>query len=248
MHDPCLSDKLSEAKALIAELAAYGDARFSLFGARDHKFAVQPAPDGGALAELEAFYGCAMPQSFRLFVEAVSDGGIGPYYGFHTTRHMARTLNERVRKRRGTVSWLEEDIDIGADLARAAGVSESDAVWSSDVMQALYTERGEAYLGELVDRGLFNGTVPLCNYGCGDAYMMTINGPRPGMIWCDSTDSLTGVFCLHVDIFEFFNAWARDSLIKLEKGDFSPNSVAMSILEYGQSPLFISRNPQKTSQ
>ena len=245
MDDPCLSDKLSEAKALIAKLTAYGDARFSLFGARDHRFAVQPAQDGGALAELEAFYGCAMPQSFRLFVEAVSDGGIGPYYGFHSTQKMARMLNEEAWALRNTVSWLEEDIDIGAGLARAAGVSGSDAVWSSDVMQALYAERGEAYLGELVDRGLFNGTVPLCNYGCGDAYMMTINGPRPGTIWCDSTDSVSGVFCLHVDIFEFFNAWARDSLAKLAKDDFSPNNVAWSILEYGRSPIFISANRQQ---
>jgi hypothetical protein len=84
----------------------------------------------------------------------------------------------------------------------------------------------------------YAGTLPICDFGCGEYYFMVVRGAHPGQIWVNGVDSGTGLFSLRVNFLEFYARWLHDALARARAGDFAPRNAYCGSLEYGDNPRY----------
>lgn len=81
-----LDDHVSMLRAW-ADATARADARRRRFGARHHDYRWRPPLDEARVAAIEGAIGVELPASYRRFVTALGDGGVGPYLGVMPLDH-----------------------------------------------------------------------------------------------------------------------------------------------------------------
>jgi len=62
------------------------DTDLDLFGAREHRYRLEPPLDEATLEDVETRIGVRFPADYRMFLTRLGNGGAGPYYGVHGVR------------------------------------------------------------------------------------------------------------------------------------------------------------------
>ncbi|MFD6426348.1 SMI1/KNR4 family protein [Streptomyces sp. NPDC060198] len=143
---------------------AAADPGLARFGARTHRYAIEPRLTETEIRAFEEFHGIALPAEYRSFVAEVGDGPAGPAHG------------------------LMPLVSLGAEAA----VDDERAVddeWAEDRRQGRLSEPFPL-TGPLPGRigapgleELTSGTLMLAEEGCAMFLRLILNGPYAGEVW-----------------------------------------------------------------
>jgi hypothetical protein len=161
----------------------------SVFGADGHGYERRPPADEADLVEFERRQGLRLPEDYRRFLIEVGNGGAGPYYGIlgldelcETTEGSRGDLSKPFPHRR---KW-----DGPPEIVKAM----EDATADED--DERLSQLTEQYWLQAARR---DGSITICEYGCGAQFLLIVNGPESGRIWFDDTADLRGYRPVAVD-------------------------------------------------
>lgn len=176
---------IEEIMAEVAELKQI-DPDYSAFGAEDHQYRFPPPLSETALQTFESAHRCQLPRDYRNFLIQVGNGGAGPYFGL---------LPLNVQK---PVDFRFEDEQAMLDLGSPFPYQEA---WNADWVKEHDFDLERPDDGNLESYWLpshIRGSLPICHFGHGDAYLLVLNGPEAGHIWVDGRGNYSGVFPLEL--------------------------------------------------
>jgi hypothetical protein len=227
------------------------DAGRRVQGAESHGYRLAPTVDPDLLQAVETALSARLPEDYRSFLTDLGNGGAGPYFGI-------ASLDESIERSFLTLGeeWTDEcrlaevvaglpaftrdfpltgDVDFGELLERPAGWDEHlERLESDSGYEARWEELRGTYLAEPYD----GGWLPICDFGCGDFFVLVVRGQRRGTVWANSVWSATGFYCLEVSFEVFYRRWLDDSLRRIHAGDFAPVNACYSFLRFGNNPRY----------
>jgi hypothetical protein len=210
---------------VVAKLAALEalDRRLELFGAKAHRYKLNPVATESAVAALEARFRFALPADYRTFVTTVGNGGAGPYLGIYPLgfEHSPRALAEWDSLLLGDLSqpfphrtaWNMPD-DFWAerpDPPKDMPLEEEDRlneVWDAR-LESVYWRRD-----------LVNGAIPIADIGCASRVILVVTGPEAGTLWEDRRADEAGIQPLtdasgaHVGFSRWYLDWIHAGISK----------------------------------
>jgi hypothetical protein len=172
----------------LAELRR-ADPNYSLFGAKYHRYQLNPPLTEPQLARFEQQHQIVLPADYRQFLRDVGNGGAGPYYGLFALEQYSELLDDLLpdflaRSFPHTAAWNADE----AELDACAPSSE-------------YEYFGNAWV---------QGALRICHFGCGVFLLLVVTGEARGSIWGDDRGSDQGIYPW--GNFTTFTAWYEDWL------------------------------------
>jgi hypothetical protein len=145
------------------------------------------AVEEAALAAFERGAGCALPRDLRALLRAVGVGA-GPDYGLRAPAAMDR-----------------DDLPaVTANVPRGARV---DRPFLLDAAFAAEDDDGDPRAPPLPsDAHLLDGCIEIAEIGCGDAWLLVVNGARTGEVWRDATAG-AGELAPEAPFRDWIGAW-----------------------------------------
>jgi len=208
-----ISEKITELKQV--------DPSCTLFGAANHRYITnQPLAE----AEIQAFEqnaGIRLPGDYRAYINTVSNGGGGPFYGLYD-------LHKAVRE---SLYYYFEDDELDAadwqtkiDIAAKGDLKayfKPFPILSEQVKELMRVnesyEDDEWQTIPLPER--LYGFLLLCEYGCGGYYLLAVNGEQAGTVWFfQSEEYLNPCYTKgkQWSFYDFMEWWADDSLLQIK--------------------------------
>jgi SMI1 / KNR4 family (SUKH-1) len=190
------------------------DTNHTIFGADVHQYRLNPCLNEAQIFVFEQSYAIRLPYDYRSFLHLVGNGGAGPYYGITP---LERSLRD----------WCAQEDP--AYPSKAFPLQENLVLYTLDsatdfdrYMTSFYTQ----------------GTIDICDYGCGIYFMLIMTGTERGNIWVDDRASDGGIFALTqyadrhtpVDFLTWYENWL-DTSIHTVQGVSEENEHGY--LEYG---------------
>lgn len=86
---------IKKLKELLLQLQQ-ADPHFRVFGAKEHKYTLQPPLTEREVQAFEQTYNLRLPEDYRFFLQEAGNGGAGPYYGLKTLATAAQVCDSRV--------------------------------------------------------------------------------------------------------------------------------------------------------
>jgi hypothetical protein len=154
------------------------------------------------------------PESYVVFLTEIENGGIGPYDEIYS-------LKESLERNK----LFESSLNIENPYIEDTDISESE---KTQLDESKFQER----IGEILG-GFFEGSMDICEYGCGDFFRLIVYGKSAGNVWNYSFDD-TGLYNLNVDILTFFENWL-DREIDMKTNPDKEYPAEYSCLEFGNN-------------
>ena len=215
------------------------------------KRAFGEAIDGALLASIEATLGRELPDAYRRYLCELGNGGPGPYYGIFSLeesleRAWELVLGDPDDERPDTAALrelvpalpalsrdfpLEHDVDFGEVIGRPAWDEHVKRLEEDPAYVAKWEELTARYLSPPYDGGIW----PICEYGCGDFFVLVLRGPRRGTVWVNSVHGSTGYYCLEVGFDGFIERWLDDAERRVREQDFAAVNAHYAYLRYGEN-------------
>jgi hypothetical protein len=172
---------VAEVRQKIEQLKAL-DKDLKLFGADHHRYEFNPPLEQEALSSFEERNGISLPRDYRDFVLKLGNGGAGPYYGIYPLL-LDYSIDHRMKG--------NNRIDLSVPFPHSKD-------WDPDWPHEIDWDRGERPSHELVDDYIgtahISGALCICHYGCGDFFLLVVNGSEKGNIWVDGRTNYAGIF------------------------------------------------------
>jgi hypothetical protein len=205
------------------------DAKLTLFGARRHRYALNPVLGETELASFEQRWGFRAPDDYRRFLLELGNGGAGPFYGVFPLGEMGDGADPQ-----GWESWKLDpakpfphrerwnDRDIRFRSAPLQDDSVGDEAHAQAYQDWLDSDQAHAdWLAYLSAAALEQGCIPLCHQGCGLRDWLVVTGPEAGHVWHDASADECGVSPIrtpqrpHTTFSEWYVEWLEISLRSL---------------------------------
>lgn len=203
---------------------------------------LDPVVSEERLVEIEKELNVQLPQSYKVFLTQIQNGGAshelhekGPYYGIYP---IEKSISEN---REWEVDLTEkfpltEDLEYGelynaeADWEKHAWRCENDEQYQADIQRVL---------DEYQNTSMLEGTLPICEYGCGDFFRLVVTGEKAGNVWVDSgVINDTGFYSLNVDILTFFENWLNRQIEVLSYPEKRLVNAWYPTLEFGNNKRY----------
>lgn len=173
------------------------DPEYQLFGAKVHRYKLNPPLSMSELEHIEGKYGCEFPEEYRRFITTIGNGGAGPYYGLfpiethddghgmspwmggHLIGDLTKPFQYRDKWNLPESFWSEQpDPDTNVSL------EEEDALWEAwnDRLESVYWAPH-----------VMNGAIPICHHGCAVRSWLVITGDEKGTVWDDFRTDMKGI-------------------------------------------------------
>lgn len=194
------------------------------------------------IREIEATLQLKLPESYVNFLTEIQNDSRShqlhqkaPYYGFYSLQN-ALKMNEE---------WqvtIFEPFPYIDDFEFEDVINFGENTTYDDFEERMETDANFANLvNKYSNTSNLNGTIPICEYGCGDFFRLVVNGERKGEIWVDcGCINLTGYYALNVDIITFYENWL-DRQIHLKSYPQDKMKYLQAyypILEFGNNPKY----------
>src|SRR5512138_834642 len=222
-----ISDKLSKLKQL--------DTSFKVFGSIVHQYKTGPSIISNKVVEIEKKIGVALPKGYRSFLTKIGDGGVGPYYGIFPLEDAL----DKCRQWVGNHHLLAKNFPLKSDVEFASECNPPPSYDQHVYMlenDGDYEKRWDRVIEKYSSAAWFAGTLPLCEYGCGDHFFIVIQGETPDTVWVRSPD--TGLYSLEINFLEWYERWLDDSLERVKVGDYHPHNKTYNFLEFGNNDKY----------
>ncbi len=195
-----------ESQAVVDRLRELGDrdSDCAVFGAKAHRFELNPTLDLSKVEEFETQYGVGLPADYRLFITEIGNGGAGPYYGlFPFGYHDAM---------RGLCKWNEDWPlvgDLSAEFPHDSAWNLPDEFWKQmpdpplgtppEVEDKMLEDWNQQLEQRYWNPEIMKGAIPIAHLGCALRQWLVINGPQSGFVWEDRRADYGGIFPLQSD-------------------------------------------------
>ena len=189
------------------------DRNYEIFGASCHEYQFNKVIDKTSIDEFEAKFNVQLPGDYKLFLLEVGNGGAGPFYG---------------------VLPFEKCLFSDIDYPNAKFVLNPSLPfpyheeWNMDNPlngeDDEQDEQLEAFEKEYFDDKHANGTIRICNYGCGHFINLIVKGEEYSHIWSDDRASDFGIYPFRdfnyhdqarLTFFDWYEGWIEKSLSEL---------------------------------
>ncbi len=198
------------------------------------------------IIEIEEKYSIHLPESYKAYLTKIQNGNsfgettnnykefkqTGPYYGIYS---LQKSLAEvELWELDLTVDFpLTEDLDFGEQY----GMEED---WDKHIYRyendPKYRQKIEEVKRKYQNIKMVEGSIPICEYGCGTFFRLVITGQNAGEVWVDSgLMNDTGFYSLNVDILTFFENWLEKEVFMLLDCHTGVFPVLYPFLEFGEN-------------
>jgi SMI1 / KNR4 family (SUKH-1) len=172
---------VDEVREKIASLKAL-DKKLRLFGAEHHRYEFSPPFSEGDVLSLEQRHRISLPKDYRDFVLKVGNGGAGPYYGIYP---IARDYNVH--------HGMSGDNGIILSVP-FPHTKDWDEDWPREINWDAGERPSDDQDGDYFDNRHISGALCICQYGCGDFFLLVVNGNEKGNIWVDGRRNYSGIY------------------------------------------------------
>jgi hypothetical protein len=172
---------------------------------------LEPKIDLDVINNYEKRFNIKFPETYMSYLTKIQNGGAsdklsnkGPYYGIYSFKE---SIEENIK-------W---EVDINKEF---------------NLLDDLEMDENETLLKKYQNTGTLNGTIPICEYGCGVFFRLIVNGNKAGEIIVDAgTIEGDGFYFMNVDILTFYENWLDR---KIKNNDKIINAY-YSFLEFGKN-------------
>ena len=195
-----------------------------------------------SLVKIEKELNVLLPETYKIYLTKIQNGGISdklhekaPYYGIYP---IEKSIEENQEWEIDLTQkfQLTEDLEYGelynaeTDWEKHTWRCENDEQYQADIQRVLY---------EYQNSSMLEGTLPICEYGCGDFFRLVVTGAKAGEIWVDSgVINDTGFYSLNVDILTFFENWLDRQIEILSDPTRKLVNAHYSFLEFGNNKRY----------
>jgi hypothetical protein len=182
------------------------DPSLDVFGAKVHRYDLQPCLTQAQLHSFEQEHAVSLPAGFRAFLCQIGGSGAGPAYGLLPITDWL-----------GHVGSTDGPFELAAPFPYTTDWNPVEAA-----IQAQGTLPDDQYrqLCDECDRDEHvNGTIAICHLGCGHLVLLVVAGPERGHLWGDSRGSDKGLYPLYsrsgehrISFLEWYERWLGDNL------------------------------------
>ncbi|MES2774053.1 MAG: SMI1/KNR4 family protein [Bacteroidota bacterium] len=178
-----MNEQTERIKTKISQLKKL-DKDYILFGSQNHRYRLNPIISLERLQQFEFVNKIVLPKDYVAFLANIGNGGVGPFYGLEP---------------------LEDSLFDDLDYKRPESLLNPSKPflhtnpWNLEFNPNVDDE-SEEYETQLSDfeekyfgKDLMNGTIAICNFGCGVNLNLVVNGREYGNIWTDDRGSDNGI-------------------------------------------------------
>ncbi|SHE56025.1 SMI1/KNR4 family protein [Pedobacter caeni] len=181
---------------------------------------LDPVISKTTLLEIEKKLNIKLPESYINYLTKIQNGGFsdtlhknGPYYGIYSIDKSV-SENSEWEIDLNKEFLLTEDLNFGDFYNGEENYEKHCWRYENDIE---YQKNIQQVLEKYQDTNLLSGTLPICEYGCGDFFRLVVNGSNAGEIWADcGIINGTGFYSLNIDILTFYENWL-DRRIEVKK-------------------------------
>lgn len=190
------------------------DSYFNVFGSQEHKYRLNQTISIDKIHEFERKYDIKLPREYVDFVTILGNGGAGPFYGLEPFENcLFDDLNYKYEN--SLLNPNQPFLITEAWNPEFLVESSKDNVEDYDLE---YTKFEEIYYS----KEHMNGTIAICNYGCGVSLHLVVHGQEYGNIWTDDRGSDNGIYPSFelgnnqkISFLNWYELWLDNSLQKL---------------------------------
>lgn len=206
-----MNEQLERIKTKFRELKTM-DEKLHIFGANVHKYHLNPVLDSHEISDFESKYQVTLPPDYKAFLLNFANGGAGPYYGVEAFENV-----------------LFDDLDYkrADSLLNPSLPFPHSKAWN-EVFEASVDpdENEEEYERqyEIFSQHLMDGSIAICNYGCGVSLHLIVNGDEYGQIWTDDRGSDAGIYPsyelgnqMRISFLDWYELWLDNSIAELKE-------------------------------
>ena len=205
-----IQQKLVQAKA--------ADKDLEVFGAKGHKYHLNPPVSEAEVLAFEEKYGVQLPECYRAFMLTVGDAKAkksdfiaGPYYGLYAFgTSLDSLLYEKIE------TYLKAPCNLSPDMTQEEWETLSDPLLPSEEEEE---EDDDKYFAERAK--VFGGLLPLGSQGCTYEHALVLNGKYAGRVVNVDLDLAQPKFAFETNFLDWYERYL-DEVISGQLMDDSP--------------------------
>ena len=174
-----IKDKIEQLKSL--------DNDFTVFGARKHKYQLNPTLSLDKIREFALKHDVTLPKEYVDFLTNLGNGGAGPFYGLEPLENAL--FDDLTYKRPDSLLNPSKPFPHTEpwNLEFQPTVDEDE---DEEEYERQFTDFENTYF----DGEQMNGVIAICNYGSGISLNLVVNGQEYGNIWTDDRGNENGIY------------------------------------------------------
>ena len=198
-----ISNKLQQLKSL--------DIHFQLFGAHRHHYQLNPVISLETIQQFEQTHLIGLPEDYVAFLTQLGNGGAGPFYGLEAFERILFVDLDRPNDN----NLLYPNLPFPHLVA-----------WN-EPFNATCDEDNEAEFEQQYfefHQHQMDGTIAICNYGCGVSLNLVVNGTEYGHIWTDDRANDGGIYpsqelgnTERLNFLDWYELWLDQSLVEIHE-------------------------------
>lgn len=185
------------------------DTDFRVFGADGHQYRFNPPLSLTAIHDFETTHGITLPPGYVAFLSQIGNGGMGPFYGLEPLENgLFDDLDYKNANDFLTPSEPFVHVELWNETFTGAESNE-------DIAEKQWLEFEQRYYDPL----RMNGSIAICNFGCGVNLHLVVNGPEYDHIWTDDRCNGNGIYPSYElgnsekqDFLGWYECWLDQSL------------------------------------
>ena len=191
-----IQQKLAQAKA--------ADKDLEVFGAKGHKYHLNPPVSEAEVLAFEEKYGVQLPECYRAFMLTVGDAKAkksdfiaGPYYGLYAFgTSLDSLLYEKIE------TYLKAPCNLSPDMTQEEWETLSDPLLPSEEEEE---EDDDKYFAERAK--VFGGLLPLGSQGCTYEHALVLNGKYAGRVVNVDLDLAQPKFAFETNFLDWYERY-----------------------------------------
>lgn len=180
------------------------DVHCIIFGAKKHKYLLNPTMTESEIKLFEDKFGISLPEDYRNFIKNIGNGGAGPGYGLYKLD--VNNIND-IHGYMKRPFLLTKDFDVDEEGEKY----NCSAYTCQECEHKDLCLISDDYNGECSDICRYQqGTLTICFEGCTYYRRIILNGPKKGEIWAESEGE--GLKQSEASFSEWYEGWLDKSL------------------------------------
>jgi len=173
--------------------AKKADKKLEVFGAKTHKYDLNPPITEFEAEEFERKFSIELPECYKAFITQTGNGGAGPYYGIYP---LGKNVDDLIND--NTETYLKNDCVIYPKM--------TDGYWKSLTKNIDdYDISDEDY--EKETGRIFGGILPIGSQGCTYIHGIVLNGKYKGRVVNLDTDGQKPKFAFEKNFSDWYERW-----------------------------------------
>lgn len=194
------------------------DIRYTLFGAHRHHYHLNQPLSIETIRAFEHQFKLTLPTDFVAFYTQLGNGGVGPFLGLEPFENVLSV----------DLDYPDPQLKLNPNL-----IFPHQAPWN-DAFNATCDEDDEDEFERQYfefHRHQMDGTIAICNYGCGISLNLVVNGAEYGYVWTDDRANDGGIYPSHelgnpnkISFLDWYELWLDQSLVEIHEKQTQKNA------------------------